>query len=545
MKLKLLGIKGSLLASSLFFAAIISILAWENLYTLDQSNHALSRVYEHSVVPSSTLLEIGRLLEVTRFNMAAVTFDKVPFPEAKQQVDDVRKQLPAIWQRFKQAKSGDLSSKEQALAAGIDKQIVSLEPFYRLLDTAYDTRDKIMTRSILDDDWPPVAQQLLDPVNRLINIQERNVQDTYKTSVDKAKHIRLIIIVTLIVGGLIGLLATTMTSLLARSMDLGIKRLKETLVQASAGDFSVHVDYHHNNELGETARHLETTLGSLRAIVGGITRNADTLASEAEQLAQIMAKVDASSRVQFDAAEDTAAAIEEMLTSIEQVAENARDTQKVSEQGTRLCDEGKSIASEAAQELQIISASVKESANRIMDLNQRSQDINQIIQLIKEVANNINLLALNAAIEAARAGEQGRGFAVVADEVRKLAERTGQATVDIEQMITSIQGDTHSAVSAMEQGSQRMGKGMQLVAQTSTSLGDIGVGSHLTAQSIAQIAESTREQNSASQGIAANVEKIVAMAEQNKASIGGLSKAIDNLRFLSREQQEAVSHFTV
>jgi methyl-accepting chemotaxis protein len=477
--------------------------------------------------------------------MAAIMFDKVSYGDAGARLATTKASLPALWQQFKQAKGDRFSPEEQPLVDAVDRQLAASDGFYKLLEMAYANTDKIVVRSILDDDWPNVENNLLAPVQQLVKLQEARVRSTYTDSVRSAERMRWLVIATLALGALVGTVATLVTSLVAHSLNSGIRHLKEAVARLASGELGVKVDYHDENELGEMARYLETSLDSLRRMIAQMNANARTIAEEADRLTALAGRVEGNSHIQADAAEATAATVEEMLVSIEQVADNARQSLEVSLEGHGLCSDGKAIAGQASREIGEIAAAVSRSADLITALDGRSRDIGQIVGLIKEIAGNTNLLALNAAIEAARAGEQGRGFAVVADEVRKLAERTGQATAEIENMIAEIQAGTQQAAAAMGDGSRRVKKGVEFVGHTSRALETIDAGADRTTRSVGEIAEATREQTAASRGISQHVERIVALADENKASIDSLSATIRRLKDLTEQQRQAVERFKV
>jgi len=247
---------------------------------------------------------------------------------------------------------------------------------------------------------------------------------------------------------------------------------------------------------------LNTMVEGLRSMVKGVGDNARTLMDSAVQISDTAHQVAEVSQEQLKATLSMAAAVEEMNYSITHIAQSANETEKDSVLATQKVAQGEKAVAQATQEIAKIADSVSHAAEIIRQLETRANEISQVTGVISEIAAQTNLLALNAAIEAARAGEQGRGFAVVADEVRSLASRTAAATLQIGDMISSIQQNTGTAVTAMDAVLPQVQQGVDLIQGTALSLQAISNSTTATLERVQGMARATHEQNSASTSIA-------------------------------------------
>jgi methyl-accepting chemotaxis protein len=192
-----------------------------------------------------------------------------------------------------------------------------------------------------------------------------------------------------------------------------------------------------------------------------------------------------------------------------------------------------------------IAQTVEISSQQIQSLMRRADEIGSIVNVIREIADQTNLLALNAAIEAARAGDQGRGFAVVADEVRQLAERTGAATTQITQMISSIQSETRNAVNSMNEGGSLVQNGVRLADRAAQSLETINAEMGETLKQIEEVAVAADAQRKLSDNMAQHMDRIGDVARTARAAITRSAEATDRLESLAAELNAAVSRFRV
>ena len=155
--------------------------------------------------------------------------------------------------------------------------------------------------------------------------------------------------------------------------------------------------------------------------------------------------------------------------------------------------------------------------------------------------NSIALLNDAAAIEAARAGEQGRGFAVVADEVRTLAQRTQEATEEINDMIARLQEGSSNAVKVMAEGRKQAELSVEQASKAGNSLQVITTAIRSISEMNTQIAGAVEGQTSASENINGNLDRMTAIANDGKERVEQRSRLESDLGSAVLSLQETFS----
>lgn len=174
----------------------------------------------------------------------------------------------------------------------------------------------------------------------------------------------------------------------------------------------------------ESIKLIKGSLDSMRERIGMLNSNISGSTEVVSEMSSSITSLNNQASDQSAMAEESSAAVTEMIASIENVAQI---TQKKKEATGLLLEN-------AGKGGEMLSETVK----AVEDIYENIDSISALTGIISGIASQTNLLSMNAAIEAAHAGDAGKGFAVVADEIRKLAETTSDNSKEISKVLKAV-----------------------------------------------------------------------------------------------------------
>ncbi len=321
-----------------------------------------------------------------------------------------------------------------------------------------------------------------------------------------------------------------------------ILRLLDEMGDLADGDLTVTATVT-EDVTGAIADSINYAIEALRTLVTTINETAIHVSTSAQESRATAMHLAEASEHQAEQLVSATYSIKEMTGAMDQMSSDAAESSEISQRSVEIAAKGADTVRRTIQGMDTIREQIQETAKRIKRLGESSQEIGDIVELIDDIADQTNILALNAAMQAAMAGEAGRGFAVVADEVQRLAERSSNATKQIEALVKTIQADTNEAVSSMENTTTEVVSGARLSEDAGEALKEIeNVSQHISERS-SQVAESAQKQSASASRIDQTMSVIREITTQTSDGTSQTAASIGTLADLADQLQESVAGF--
>jgi len=311
------------------------------------------------------------------------------------------------------------------------------------------------------------------------------------------------------------------------------------------GNLTQRLPVHGKDEISKLAHSFNEFIVKIQTIIEKVQESAEDVKASSIHLSELAQQSLQSNQQQNAETAQIATASNQMLSTINEIANSATTAANLAEGASEETQTSKSIFDKSVHSVQALSAEITGASAVITELNSECASIDSVLSVIEAIAEQTNLLALNAAIEAARAGEQGRGFAVVADEVRTLAGRTQVATLEINEIIAQLQNKATEAVSAMSKSADIAEDAVSQANAAGNSLVSIADAILSISDANLHISTAANEQSTVTREIDERVTAIAQLAEESTDRSGEINTGSENVSQSGIKLTELIKTFKV
>ncbi|WP_085296853.1 methyl-accepting chemotaxis protein [Cognaticolwellia mytili] len=389
-------------------------------------------------------------------------------------------------------------------------------------------------------------EQSTQRIGQLKKVENKVAEDLLALAEDKYKAAFNILLVDIIGTAFLLILVLFITVVSVRDLTSRVNELTHILgLVRDENDLTVRATLLGESELGHISNALNLTLAQFSKTISEISSSSLTLAAASEETSTTCEYSSGTLTEQQESIGVIAAAVEELSSTVKEVASNTQLTADSAREADSQAKNGLDVVQVSYNSIEVLSKDIDSLAQQINNLHKSSGDITKVVDVIKSVAEQTNLLALNAAIEAARAGEQGRGFAVVADEVRTLAQRTQQSTLEIETFIGTLQADANAAHHVIEESQKKANAAVDNSKNVEHTLEDITNAIGQIFSMTEQVATAIEEQSVVTQDVAHNIVNIEQKSTETTAGALQISTTAKEQAYLATTMQDLANQFKI
>ncbi|MDY0212434.1 MAG: methyl-accepting chemotaxis protein [Desulfuromonadaceae bacterium] len=294
---------------------------------------------------------------------------------------------------------------------------------------------------------------------------------------------------------------------------------------------------------GSVADAYNLMVESLADLLKETKRSADDVGIQSKYLMQIFEDLETGAQAQSTQIEKVTKAVEKSEAAAQEITEKAALAQEVSTQVDLVTAKGQDLVNDNIDGMQLIRITVQVINKKMKNLSERLLEIGSISKLISDIATRTTILAMNASIEASRAGEQGRGFLVISDEIKRLADKSAEATKQINGVIKSIQTDAGEVTASLEEETKTVEIQTRLAQDTGDAFNSIKDAIDKSKSVVTEITELSKAQLEMTKNVDEAMLRVVEISQIAQRHVEDSSKITTGLNRQSSELLLSVDTF--